>query len=279
MFKKLQEINQRPAPFSVYTAEELWTDPYTAQQMLQYHLNEELALASRPPDVIERTVAWLQQRFAIGAGKRVADFGCGPGLYSSRLAQLGAQVTGIDFSANSLEYARHQAAELSLDIDYRQQNYLEFVSDQRFDLICMIMCDFCALGPQQRKQLLDIYHRQLDEGGALFLDVYSLAAFAQRQEQASYELNQLHGFWSAADYYGFVNTFKYAEEKVVLDKYSLFEAERSRTIYNWLQYYSLESLRAEFAASGFEIIETYADTTGADWHDDAAEIAVVAIKA
>ena len=98
MFKQLQKINRRPQPYSVYTAEELWTDPYTAQQMLQYHLNEDLALASRTPDVIASTVAWLQERFNIGDDTRIADFGCGPGLYTTRLAQLGAEVTGIEFS-------------------------------------------------------------------------------------------------------------------------------------------------------------------------------------
>lgn len=276
MFNQLQKINQRPEPFSVYTAEELWTDPYTSQQMLQYHLNEDVELASRSKSTIEKTVAWLQQRFNIGNTTHIADFGCGPGLYSSRLAELGARVTGIDFSANSIDYARGEAEKQNLDIDYRRLNYLDFVSNERFDLICMIFCDFCALSPDQRQQLLGIFHRHLADGGALFLDVWSLAAYAEREEQAIYELNQLHGFWSAKDYYGFVNTFKYDNEKVVLDKYSLFEADRTRTIYNWLQYYSLESLTTEFADNGFNILESYADTTGAPLQEDSPAMAVVA---
>ena len=114
------------------------------------------------------------------------------------------------------------------------------------------------------------------QNGSLFLDVYSLAGYAQREAQASYELNQLQGFWSAEDYYGFVNTFKYDDEKVVLDKYSLFKASRNRVIYNWLQYFSLDSLREEFAAQGLCIEETYADTAGAVFYEDSGEIAVVA---
>lgn len=278
MFEQLQTINHRPEPYSIYTAEELWTDPYTAQQMLQYHLNEDLALASRTPDVIASTVAWLQDRFKVGADTSIADFGCGPGLYTSKLAKLGARVTGIDFSANSIEYARETAVRQNLDINYQQQNYLDFTSDQRFDLICMIMCDFCALSPAQRQQLLGIFHHHLKDGGALFLDVYSLAGYAERQEQALYELNQLHGFWSADDYYGFVNCFKYDDVHVVLDKYSIFETDRSRVIYNWLQYYSLESLTQEFAENGFTVKESYADTAGAVLGEESTEIAVVAMK-
>ncbi len=278
MFEQLQRINQRPEPFSVYTAEELWNDPYTSQQMLTYHLNEEVALASRTRKTIEGSVAWLQTRFGLNSDTVIADFGCGPGLYTTRFAQTGAQVTGIDFSAKSIRYAQDVARREALKINYQQQNYLEFESPQQFDLITMIMCDFCALSPQQRAQLLRVFHKQLKDEGSLLLDVASLVGYAQRQEQAIYEFRQLNGFWSANDYYGFVNTFKYDDVKVILDKYSLFEAGRSRVIYNWLQYYNLPSLTDEFERNGFVISETYADVTGAPYREDGEEIAVVVNK-
>ena len=88
----------------------------------------------------------------------------------------------------------------------------------------------------------------------------SLASYNQRQEQSIYEFRQLHGLWSSEGDYGFVNTFKYDQGKAVLDKYSLFEANRSRVIYNWLQYYSLETLTKKFTENGFKIGEALADT-------------------
>ena len=276
MFELLKQINRRPALFECYTADALWTDEHTAGEMLKYHLNEDLAMASRTGAFIERSVTWLQSRFAIGAATRVADFGCGPGLYTARLAALGAQVTGIDFSANSLGYARQEATRRRLAVDYQQQNYLEFASDKRFDLITLIMCDFCALSPEQRRQLLGIFRAHLAEGGAVVLDVYSLASYRQRQEFAGYEHRQLNGFWAAGDYYGFLNTFKYDDEKVVLDKYTIVEATRTREVCNWLQYYSLEALTREFAESGFTIREVFADAAGAPYREDGPEFAVVA---
>ncbi len=92
MFTKLQNINKRPKPFSINSVAELWTNEHTAQQMLQYHLNEEVAMASRTREVIDSSVAWLQSRFKLGSDTSVADFGCGPGLYTSRFAKLGAKV-------------------------------------------------------------------------------------------------------------------------------------------------------------------------------------------
>ena len=53
------------------------------------------------------------------SGLRVLDVGCGGGLLSAPLARLGAQVTGLDAAAESIEVARHYAESQGLEIDYR----------------------------------------------------------------------------------------------------------------------------------------------------------------
>jgi hypothetical protein len=142
----------------------------------------------------------------------------------------------------------------------------------------MIMCDFCALSPDQRKQLLQKFHSFLRPEGSVLLDVYSLPAFEQRQEAAMYQENLLDGFFSANKYYGFLNTFKYEEEKVVLDKYTIIEAAGMNTIYNWLQYFSPESLRAEFTQFGFTIDSLFANVAGEKFDPKSSEFAIVAKK-
>ncbi len=276
MFDELENINSRPKPFEFYTASDLWTDEHTSEQMLAYHLNENVDLSSRNTKFIERSVEWICSAFNVGAGTKIADFGCGPGLYTTRLAQRQADVTGIDFSKRSIEYARQVAESEGLSISYVNQNYLDFETDDRFDLILMIMCDFCALNPVQRKSMLTKFHALLEPGGSVLLDVNSLKAFEQRQETAIYEVNQLDGFWSADKYYGFVNTFKYDQEKVVLDKYTIIEATRTRTVYNWFQYFSPESLEREFTECGFSIAECFSDVTGTPFDPETDEFAVVA---
>jgi len=278
MFEELERINERPEPFQFYTARDLWTDPYTSRQMLAFHLNESIDVSSRNAAFIDRSVEWVASRFEIG-GKRIADFGCGPGLYAGRLARHGANVTGIDFSASSIAYAREVAAREGLNINYIQQNYLDFETEDRFDLMLMIMCDFCALSPAQRNGLLRKFHGILKPGGMVLLDVYSLAAFDQKEEATSYEENQLGGFWSPDRYYGFLNTFKYEDEKVVLDKYTIVEAERIRTIYNWLQHFSPEDLEREFVDTGFTVQGLYSDVAGTPYEPESGEFAVVAAKA
>ncbi len=36
------------------------------------------------------------------------------------------------------------------------------------------------------------------------------------------------------------------DEKVILDKYTIVEESNTKTIYNWLQYFSIPSLNNEF---------------------------------
>jgi SAM-dependent methyltransferase len=276
MFEKLDKINERPEPFQFYTASDLWTDAHTSKQMLSFHLNEAIDISSRNGQFINRSVEWIVSEFHIGSESSIADFGCGPGLYTARLAKHGAKVTGIDFSARSIEYAEKVAAREQLNINYVKQNYLEFETKDRFDLAMMIMCDFCALSPVQRKRLLSRFHTILKPGGSVLLDVYSLPAFEKREETATYELNQLNGFWSPNRYYGFLNTFKYDDEKVVLDKYTIIGSDRTRTVYNWLQYFAPEDLEREFTDAGFSVKKFYSDVAGTPFNQNSAEFAITA---
>lgn len=278
MFKELKEINSRPTPFQFYTADELWANEHTSKQMLEYHLNEAIDVSSRNKGFIERSAEWIVSHFGVNDKTTIADFGCGPGLYTTRLAEQGAIVTGIDFSANSINYAKQVAEQKGLKINYIHTNYLDFESSQRFDLITMIMCDFCALSPEQRKIMLSKFSSLLKSGGSVLLDVYSLIGFNQQEESATYELNQLNGFWSLEDYYCFVNTFKYDEEKVSLGKYTIIEESQTRIVYNWLQYFSKESLSEEFNKNGFKIESFYSNVAGETFAPEATEFAIVAKK-
>lgn len=279
MFKELMKINERPNPFEFYTATDLWTDEHTSAQMLSFHLNESIDVSSRNAEFISRSVEWIVARFNIGKDTTIADFGCGPGLYTTRLAKRGANVTGIDFSRRSIGYAKEVASREQLNINYVQQDYLIFETEDQFDLVLMIMCDFCALSPTQRQAILSKFHRILKPGGSALLDVYSLSAFDQRGEVATYEASLLNGFWSPNKYYGFLNTFKYDQEKVVLDKYTIVESERTRTVYNWLQYFSPEELEMEFVDAGFSVEGHYSDVAGTPYDPKANEFAVIAKKA
>lgn len=70
-------------------------------------------------------------------GKRVLEYGCGPGSASFELAGNGASVTAIDISEVAIDLTRKQAAEEGLKIEclVMDAENLKF-ADNSFDLIC-----------------------------------------------------------------------------------------------------------------------------------------------
>ena len=276
LFTELQEINQRPAPWERYTAGLLWTDPWVSGQMLVLHLNQSNEAASRDGAFISRSVAWMIRHFGLGPGKAVADFGCGPGLYSNRLAASGARVLGVDFSASSIAHARQEADLQGLATEYVRQNYLEFASAERFDLITLIYCDYCALSPQQRGRLLDIFHGLLKPGGALLFDVFSLGRLARLSQSATYEFCPGEGFWAQQPHYVFQNSFLYPEQNLALDKYTIVSQEETRLVFNWLEHFSLEGLQGELAGHGLVLRQPLGSVAGDPFNPAADQFAVIA---
>lgn len=276
MFNELSEINSRPEPFEFYTTEELWTNEHTSQKMLEYHLNDSIDAASRNHNFINRSSQWIISKFGLDKNSNIIDFGCGPGLYTSRFAKCGADITGIDFSKRSLDYARKEAENNHLKINYIHSNYLEYETDEKYDLITMIMCDFTVLSPSQRKILLSKFHTFLKPNGSILLDVYSYNYFNLKQEQALYEFNQLGNFWSKEDYYCFLNTFKYDKEKLILDKYTIYSKTEKRLIYNWFQCFNEQSIKSEFDRNNLQITELYSNVSGDLYNCESNEFAIIA---
>jgi 2-polyprenyl-6-hydroxyphenyl methylase/3-demethylubiquinone-9 3-methyltransferase len=73
------------------------------------------------------------------SGLRALDVGCGGGLICEPLARLGARVTGLDPSPETIEAARRHAAGQGLDIDYRAGRVEELQAEaEAFDaVVCM----------------------------------------------------------------------------------------------------------------------------------------------
>jgi SAM-dependent methyltransferase len=221
----------------------------------------------------------MVRRFDLGPGKRVIDFGCGPGLYTTGLAERGVAVTGIDFSKRSLEHARGLASRAGLEIDYIEMDYRGYRAAGLADLVTVIYCDLCALAPADRHALLCTFRDLISGGGHLLLDVVSRVAFARKQETTLFAEQLMDGFWSAEPYFGLLRSFRYEADHIGLDRYTIFEPGRSWEVYNWLQYFCPTDLETEFAAAGLHIVETLSNVCGDPYDEDAEEFAVIAASA
>ncbi|MEQ8824034.1 MAG: class I SAM-dependent methyltransferase [Filomicrobium sp.] len=231
------------------------------------HLDQDSVLASRPVDAIDRVVDWIDQSLGLD-GASVCDLGCGPGLYASKFAERGAIVHGVDFSWNSIDYARKQASLKNGSVNYLVANYLSAPLPEQQDVVTMIYCDFCPLSPIQRQTLLNKIRQTLAPGGKFVFDVFSISAFEGVRERVSFGKNFMDGFWSGNDYFAFQHTFRYEQESVSLDHFTIVEQERTWDVYNWLQYFTPGQLRVELEQAGFRTIE-FTEGFGVDRSDPA----------
>jgi SAM-dependent methyltransferase len=272
MYDLLSDISKRPDPFSRYTVKELWTRPHLARQMLGYHLSQETDLASRRIESVDRVVEWIDAQLDLSE-KSICDLGCGPGLYTQRFASRGAKVTGVDISAHSLDYAEAQDAQT---IRYIEADYLSDDLPTGFDVITLIYTDLCALSPAQRKSLLGRMREMLNPGGHIVLDVAGIGSFAQKEEVTIIQDKLMGGFWAADDYVGIQRTFVYSEEYLSLDRYLIVEPSETWQIYNWLQYFTPESIEAELQNAGFGVGQMVGDLTGEPLKTDGDFIGLIA---
>lgn len=78
------------------------------------------------------------------AGKRIIDVGCGGGILAESMAQLGANVTGIDMGDAPLSIAKLHLLETGVEVDYRQIRAEDMAQQQAgtFDVVtCMEMLE------------------------------------------------------------------------------------------------------------------------------------------
>ncbi len=244
--------------------------------MLRYHLDPSVDTSSRRPPAIDAAVAWTAATFSLGPGASVLDLGCGPGLYTIRWAAVGADVTGVDFSARSIAHARQAAEQDGLQVRYVEADYLEWQADRTFDLVTMIMCDFSALAPTQRTVLLESVGRWLAPNGAFLFDVEALPYLASRALGRRRVEHPEGGFWAAGPHAEIAETLTYPTERISLDRYTLSEAGRTWTIWNWLQAYDPASLTEVLRRAGFTVDAVLGDVTGRPYDPASPEFAVVA---
>ena len=234
----------------------MWTDEHISEKLLEIHLNPKLDSASRSQASIDKTLDFILAS-SYKSNMNILDLGCGPGLYLEKLAQLGHRCTGVDFSQNSINYARAQAESKGLDITYLCQNYLELDFEDQFDLIMLIYTDFGVLLPDERENLLDRLQRALKPGGMFIFDVLNDKNADQKFVEDFTWSQEFSGFWSASPYLELVSGYHYPEHQVFLKQHTLIdESNHIRNYRFWMHYFKDEEMISLLQAKGYRQAES-----------------------
>ena len=89
-------------------------------------------------------VGFIKDR-SILEGKKILDVGCGGGILAEALGELGANVTGIDASENTIGVAKSHSQSIKSNVKFIQNTIEEFTAenpDEKFDVItCLEMLE------------------------------------------------------------------------------------------------------------------------------------------
>ena len=241
----------------------MWTDEYISRQLLEIHLNPASNAASRNPGTIERLVGWMKQE--IGPDRRtILDLGCGPGLYAERLARAGYDVTGVDFSVNSIAYAQERAKKLGLNIDYSCLNYLDMDYREQFDAVLMIYCDFGVLTADERAGLINKIYAALKPGGVFVFDALNKDVLDRLRFEKTWTASE-KGFWRDGPYVCLAESFHYPEQKAMLDQYIVIGAAEQQKVYRfWNHYFEPDDIGKMFDVAGFSAIKHFENLMNAN---------------
>lgn len=273
----LESLQRKPEPFTPSGAV-FWDDPHISSFLLETHLDPTIDRASRRPEIVDASVAWIVDTLSLQTGDTILDLGCGPGLYATRLALRGLSVTGVDYSRRSIAYASGFAEEFGLDITYRCENYLQLTDDAQYDAVLLIFGDYCTFNPDQRRQILSNVHRALKPGGHFVVDVSTRLHREKYGAKKSWTISQ-EGFWRPGPHLVLEQGFDYPESKIYLDQYAVIEEDGKVTVYrNWFQDYDREMIERELTMGGFNVQGVWRDLIGTAYSDDSEWIGIVVEK-
>jgi SAM-dependent methyltransferase len=257
-----------------------WHEPAFSARMLHEHLTQDHDAASRRTVIVDRHVAWIHNTLLGGRRSRILDLGCGPGLYTSRLARLGHQCVGLDYSPASIVHARAEAAADGLPCHYELADLRTAELGEGFDLAMQIFGELNVFPAEQAADLLKRARAALARGGALLIEAHTFAAVQQLGLQPPGWSVARAGLFSPAPHLRLSEHFWRAEEHVATIRHYVVDlASGGVTRYaQSMQAYTAEAYATLLRGCGFADVEFFPALTGGP-HDEQPDMHVIVARA
>jgi SAM-dependent methyltransferase len=241
-----------------------WNDPDFSRRMLKEHLSQEYDAASRRFQIIDNHVRWIHEQVLRGNPTQVLDLGCGPGLYTSRLAKLGHSCVGIDFSPASVAYARGQADEERLQCKYMEQDIRAVDYGSGYGLVMLIFGEFNVFRPVEAMRILEKAHDALVPNGLILLEPHTFEAIRRMGEQLPSWYSAEEGLFSRGPHLCLQENFWYAKSRVAIERYYVIDAVAGEVTRHSasIQAYTDEQYRSMLVRCGFGEVFFYSSLDG-----------------
>ncbi|MCL2572474.1 MAG: class I SAM-dependent methyltransferase [Defluviitaleaceae bacterium] len=274
MFTQLKAMMKKPSLYEKGT-QELWTDQHISKGMLEAHLHPTWDAATRNHATVCENVKWITSVAPTDKYRDLLDLGCGPGIYTEEFHKAGYNVTGIDFSKRSIDYARKIALEKSLPISYHHQDFLTMDFNKAFDITTLIFYDFCTLSTENRAITLKKINTALRPGGLLIIEIHTPEHFSGQKEYRKWEYDQ-KGFFSPEPHICLNSFYRYDEQSTILNQHIIITEEDVKSINIWHHTFTKDEFSQDLATAGFSVKALYNNMLGTNYSEGTKEMCFVA---
>jgi SAM-dependent methyltransferase len=273
-------IHRQAVPIPWSEGEKIpWNEPGFSQRMLLEHLSQDHDAASWRIETIDRHVEWIHHVDLSGQPTKILDLGCGPGLYTSRLARLGQECMGIDFSPASIAYAQESTSVDKLQCNYFQQDIRVADYGQGYGLVMLIFGEFNVFRQTDARLILEKAHQALAKNGRLLLEVHTFSAVQAIGKQPASWYSAESGLFSDRPHICLTENFWDALQNVATVRYFILDGSTgSVTRYaSSTLAYTKEQYRSLLDECGFNRVMIYPSLCG-DRDDTQSDFIVLACQ-
>jgi SAM-dependent methyltransferase len=239
-----------------------WAEPAFSQRMLQEHLDQTHAAASRPLDEILTHVDGLERGLKLSPGDRILDVTCGPGLYCHELARRGYRVIGVDFAPASIGYAREKAAEEGLSCTFVQQDVRRMDFHEEFEAVVLLYGQLNAFTKDDAADLLRRVAKALVPGGRFIAEVHNME-YIDQEHYTDWEVSE-GGLFGDYPQLCLREQFWSEEVQAALDRYYILNIQTGEMQEYAVceQGYTLDGYRALLAQASLKLNHVYGGWDG-----------------
>ncbi len=249
-----------------------WDDPEFSRRMLKEHLSQKHDAASRRTPIIEKHMNWIHTFVLDKNTSHILDLGCGPGLYTTRLAALGHACHGIDFSPASIEFAVNQTPD---NCSYTLGDIRTTSFGSGLDLVMLIFGEFNVFKPSDAKLLLEKAFSALVKDGKLLLEVSTFDSVYERGNQPATWYSAEYELFADKPHLCLMESFWDDANSVAIERYYIVDAANGDVTRHSasMQAYENDLLTEMILQVGFQKPDFYPSLTGKS--DDLSEMVVL----
>lgn len=241
-----------------------WNDPAFSERMLREHLSQDHDLASRRIEKIERHVDWIHRAALNEKPSKILDLACGPGLYTNRLAKLGHECLGVDFSPAAVAYATEVATREDLRSIYLEADVRSVAPGGDFGLVMMLFGQLNVFRQPDAIGLLSKAHEALAPGGQLLIEPQTYAQVKRGGESGSSWRSSDSGLFSDRPHLVLEESFWDENAHTSTIRFYIIDAKTGATTRHALSNVAYEEgqLRSMLLEAGFRDVRVVPSLTG-----------------